>query len=197
MTEGTYDLGSSNLCAECHQIRNELPVADADGNIAVETTRFGPHHGVEAQMLLGEGGLLVSGGVAEHYEDVEDGCVGCHMGGVYAPDPAGEPTYNHTWEPRVDNCVECHEGLETFDLENAQTEVQALLDQIQPLLIDAGIMDSDPERENRSVEGVYPAEIAAAMWNYMFVLEDQSLGVHNTLFAKLLLQQALEALQGA
>ena len=100
------------------------------------------------------------------------------------------------WEPQVSNCVECHEGIESFDLENAQTEVQAMLDQIQPLLIQAGIMSSDPELVNRSVEGVYPVEIAAAMWNYMFVLEDQSRGVHNTLFAKLLLQQALDALQG-
>jgi hypothetical protein len=197
MTSGTFDGGEANLCAQCHQIRNEIPVADADGNISVETTRFGPHHGVEAQMLLGEGGLLVTGAVAEHYEEVEGVCVGCHMGGEYAPDADGEPTYNHTWEPRVENCLECHEGLEDFDLESARTEVQALLDQIQPLLIAAGIMDADPDRVNRSVEGVYPAEIAAAMWNYMFVVEDQSLGVHNTLFAKLLLQQALEALQAA
>jgi hypothetical protein len=194
MTDGTFDSGSANLCAQCHQIRNELPVADADGNIAVETTRFGPHHGVEAQMLLGEGGLLVDGAVAEHYEEVEGGCVGCHMGGDYYPDADGNATYNHTWEPRVGYCTDCHEGLETFDLEGAQTEVDALLAQIQPLLVEAGIMD--PERENRSVEGVYPAEIAAAHWNYMFVLEDQSRGVHNTLYAKLLLQQALDALQG-
>ncbi len=197
MTASSFDGGSSNLCAQCHQIRNELPAAAADGTISVETTRFGPHHGVEAQMLLGEGGLLVTGGVAEHYEEVEGVCVGCHMGGEYRLDAAGEPTYDHTWEPRVENCVDCHEGLEDFDLESAQTEVQALLDQIQPLLIEVGIMDSRPERLNRSVEGVYPAEIAAAMWNYMFVLEDQSLGVHNTLYAKLLLQQALEAVQAA
>jgi hypothetical protein len=196
-TSGTFDGGTANLCAQCHQFRNELPVADADGNILIETTRFGPHHGVEAQMLLGEGGLLVTGGVAEHYEDVEGVCVGCHMGGEYRPDADGEPTYDHTWEPRVSNCVDCHEGLENFDLEGAQTEVQALLEQAQALLIEVGIMDSDPERVNRSVEGTYPAEVAAAMWNYMFVLEDQSLGVHNTLFAKLLLQQAIDAVTAA
>jgi hypothetical protein len=196
MTDGTFDAGEGNLCAQCHQFRNELPVADADGNVLVDTTRFGPHHGVESQMLLGEGGLLVTGTVAEHYEEVEDACVGCHMGGEYRPDAEGNSTYNHTWEPQVENCVSCHEGLEDFDLEGARTEVQAMLDEVQPLLIAAGIMNSDPELVNRSVEGTYPVEIAAAMWNYMFVLEDQSLGVHNTLYAKLLLQQALDALQG-
>ncbi len=197
MTAGTYDLGSSNLCAECHQIRNELPVADADGNITFDTTRFGPHHGVEAQSLLGEGGLLVSGGVSEHYDEVEDGCVGCHMGGTYAQDAAGNPTYNHTWEPRVSYCLDCHEGAEDFDLEGTQTEVQALMDQIQPLLVQVGIMDSDPELINRSVPGTYPAEIAAAMWNYMYVLEEQSRGVHNPLFTKVLLNQSLQALEAA
>jgi hypothetical protein len=34
------------------------------------------------------------------------------------------------------------------------------------------------------------------MWNYMFVVEDQSMGVHNPGFAKALLEAAKAALGG-
>jgi hypothetical protein len=45
------------------------------------------------------------------------------------------------------------------------------------------------------VPGSYPEEVAAAMWNVVFVVEDQSMGVHNPSFSKALLEQAIEALQ--
>src|SRR3972149_6888199 len=48
---GTFDKGLGNLCANCHQIRNELPVATGR-TFEVTGTRFGTHYGVEAQMLL-------------------------------------------------------------------------------------------------------------------------------------------------
>ena len=62
---------------------------------------------------------------------------------------------------------------------------------VKPLLVASGIMTE----ENRSIPGVYPEEVAAAMWNYVFVIEDQSKGVHNPAFAKALLTQALDALK--
>jgi hypothetical protein len=86
-TGGTFDGGKGNLCANCHQIRNDLPVA-LEGNVDLGTdTRFGTHYGVEAQMLLGEGGMGVTGSPSPHYAGVEDTCVGCHMG----------PDRNHTY----------------------------------------------------------------------------------------------------
>ncbi len=62
------------------------------------------------------------------------------------------------------------------------------------LLVDVRIIDEELG-ENRSAPGTYPEEVASAMWNYMFVVEDQSLGVHNPAYARALLQQALDALQ--
>jgi hypothetical protein len=60
LESGTFDGGQGNLCANCHQIRNAAPTAEA-GNVSVTSSRFGTHYGVEAQMLLGEGGLGVTG----------------------------------------------------------------------------------------------------------------------------------------
>jgi len=38
-------------------------------------------------------------------------------------------------------------------------------------------------------------EVADAMWNYNFVVEDNSKGVHNSAFTKALLQQALDVMK--
>ncbi|MCZ7664931.1 MAG: S-layer homology domain-containing protein [Thermoleophilia bacterium] len=180
-TGGTFDGGEGNLCANCHQIRNNLPVA-AGGNIDLGTdTRFGTHYGVEAQMLLGEGGLGVSGNPSTHYLVVGDTCVTCHMG----------EERNHTYEPEVDRCQACHAGAEDFDVNGVQTEVQAMLDQVHALLVANGIMNE----EGRSIPGVYPEAVASAMWNFKLVEYDGSVGVHNSAFTKALLQQGLDALE--
>lgn len=188
-TEGTFDGGDGNLCANCHQIRNELPplTGTAGAEYEVTTSRFGTHHGAEAQMLMGEGGLLVAGSPSVHYQVVEDTCVSCHMG----------ENYNHTFEPALANCQGCHADLDTFDRNGVQSEISALLEEVRGMLIEAGIIDLERDPEgNRSVEAVFPEEVAAAMWNYMFVLEDQSKGVHNPAFARALLEQAKTALGG-
>ncbi|MDH3517351.1 MAG: hypothetical protein OEM66_00330 [Acidimicrobiia bacterium] len=186
-TTGTFDGGLGNLCANCHQIRNELPVlTEADGaEFEVTSSRFGTHHGVEAQMLLGEGGLMVTGSPSVHYQVVEDTCVSCHMG----------EQRNHTYEPNLSNCQGCHADLDTFDRNGVQTEISALMEEVKALLVEAGIMDLEVG-DNRSATGLFPEEVASAMWNYMFVLEDQSMGVHNPAFARALLEQAKTALSG-
>ena len=180
-TASVFDGGAGNLCANCHQIRNEAPVV-ADGNIEVTSSRFGTHHGNEAQMLLGEGGLGVEDSVSGHYENVENTCVNCHMG----------ENDNHTYEPEVERCTECHEDAESFDIEGVQTEVQAMLDELTQLFLDQGIMDPD---NGLWVTGTYPEAVANAMWNYSFVVEDQSMGVHNAEYTMAMLQQALEAMR--
>jgi hypothetical protein len=189
-TGGTFDKGLGNLCANCHQIRNELPVATG-GTFEVTNTRFGTHYGVEAQMLLGEGGLLATGSPSVHYEQTDDACVTCHMG----------DERNHTYEPQVVRCQSCHADLETFDNDGVQTEIAALLEEVKALLIDSGIMLADYEengeiQHNRSVPGVYPEAVASAMWDYMFVVSDQSMGVHNPAFARALLEAAKAAFEG-
>ena len=178
-TGTTFDGGDGNLCAECHQIRNELPQA-ANGQIEFTTTRFGTHHGVEASMLLGEGSLGFRSRPSVHYSKVEDTCVACHMG----------KERNHTFEPALAGCESCHKGIESLDYEGVQTEISGMLDEVKKLLIARGIMNE----ENRSIPGAYPEEVASAMWNYMFVLEDQSKGVHHPDYARQLLQYGLDNL---
>lgn len=182
-SDGTFDGGKGNLCANCHQIRNEQPVA-ANGNIAVGSNRFGTHYGTEAQMLLGEGGMGVTGSPSAHYQMVENTCVACHMG----------EENNHTYQPTVERCQACHDGAEDLDINDVQTEVTAMADELTTLFTQKGMLDLETGLwANTPV--TYTESVVSAMWNYKFVVEDQSMGVHNSTYTRALLEQALDAMR--
>jgi hypothetical protein len=199
---GTFDGGKGNLCANCHQVRNEKPKVEA-GNVAITSSRFGPHYGIPAPMLLGEGGLGVSGTPSPHYKLVKDTCVACHMG----------DERNHTYAPVVARCQACHADLKNFDNKGVQTEIKAMLEELRVLFVEKNLMNPDEVANPSHLWGIYdpatkkwsspsatapltvPEAVANAMWNYKFVTYDKSLGVHNSAYTKALLQQALDALK--
>lgn len=176
----TFDSGLGNLCVNCHQPRRGFPDA-VDGEIEVNSTHWGPHYGFEAAMFLGVGGALVEGNPSGHYLAVSDGCTACHMG----------DERNHTMEPDVDRCQACHADLEDFDRNGVQTETKALFAELGELLLAKGMLDE----EGHPVVGFYPEAEAAALWNYIIFEEDTSWGVHNSQYARALLEQALEAMK--
>lgn len=133
-------------------------------------------------MLLGVGGANLEGSPSAHYTLVSEGCSACHMGSER----------NHSMAPDVDRCTACHTDLEDFDNNGVQTEVRALEEEVAELLKVAGLFDE----EGHPVVGLYPEAQAAALWNYIFVAEsDASGGVHNSAYAKALLEAAKAALE--
>ena len=175
----TFDGGKGNLCANCHQPRSLVGEADADGNIEVTSTHWGPHHGPQAAYLMGLAGAGVEGKPASHYSMVEDTCVSCHLA-------------SHAFEPSLAACQACHDGIEEFDFSGLQADTQAKLDELKELLVGAGLLDEEGE----PVVGVYPAAQAQALWNYIFIaFEDKSLGVHNPAFTRELLEASLAAFE--
>jgi hypothetical protein len=157
--------------------------------VNVNSTHWGSHHGAQAAVLLGIGGAGEPGEPAPgHYaveDDIvaEDTCQTCHMG----------PNQRHDWAPDEDYCqVACHEDIDDFDFnyENVQEEVQALFDELGELLETAGL-----QHDGHPVVGDYPEAQAAALWNWIFVMEDGSLGVHNSEYVKRLLEDGIAALQ--
>jgi hypothetical protein len=179
----TFDGGMGNLCANCHQQRVPFPAA-TDGMVKVDSSHWGGHHGPEAALLLGVGGAGVEGEPSPHYKTVKDTCVTCHLGG------AG-PDANHSFMPMVATCVTCHADAKSLDVNGKQTEIRDKLAQVAAALKAKGILDKD----GVVVVGDYPEAQAAALWNYLFVLEDKSDGVHNIPYATALLDSALEALK--
>ncbi len=178
----TFDGGEGNLCVNCHQPRRDFPAAE-DGVITGITSHWGPHHGPQSSMLLGVGGS-VEGSPSAHYSVVEDTCVSCHMG----------EGRNHSFEPAVDRCQACHTDAENFDINNVQTDVQAMLDELGDLLVAEGVLSENGPDGHPIVEEA-PENVATALWNWIYVAhEDKSMGVHNADYTKALLQAGLDAL---
>jgi hypothetical protein len=177
-----YDGGKGNLCANCHQPRASFPEAK-DGKVSVTFTRWGAHHGPVAAMLLGVGGAGgVTGKPSAHATTVKDTCVTCHMGGEDAV---------HTFAPVVARCQACHVGAKDFDVNGAQAAIKTKLEEVKTALTAKGLLNE----ASVAVVGDYPEAEAAALWNYLFVEEDKSNGVHNSTYANSLLDQALAALK--
>jgi hypothetical protein len=177
----TYDGGKGNLCANCHEARTAIPAA-TDGMIEVTSTHWGPHHGPEAPMLLGIAGAGVEGSPSPHYKNVPDTCITCHMGGDKAV---------HNFTPVVANCTACHSDATSLDVDGVQTEVKGSLDQVQAALTAKGLLDKD----GNPVVGKYPEAQAQALWNWLYVSQDRSLGVHNVSYTRALLKFSLDALK--
>jgi hypothetical protein len=178
--DATFDAGKGNLCANCHQPRRTIAAADADGNIRVTSTHWGPHHGGESSMMLGIGGAGdVVGVPSYHYRLVGDTCVTCHLGA----------SRNHAFEPVSSACSECHTDAD--DIAARQDATQALIDQLHDLLEAKGLY-----HDGHPVVGTYPAAEAQALWNYIFIaIEDGSHGTHNGPYARDLLNASIAALQ--
>jgi hypothetical protein len=186
----TFDGGMGNLCANCHQARRYV-AADfapaADGTVAV-TARFGPHHGPQSDMLLGVGGAgAVTGTPSTHYTTVENTCVACHMGGDAA---------NHSFAPNVTSCVACHADAKDFDINGVQTAVTEKIVALAEKLKTAGMITEGVNAEGETtyapVAGNYPEAQANALWNFIYVYnEDKSMGVHNSTYTNALLDAAL------
>jgi hypothetical protein len=181
-----YDGGKGNLCANCHQPRRAIAAADPNGNVAVTSSHWGPHHGPQSAVLMGVGGAGdVVGEASGHSWMVEDTCVSCHVG----------EGMNHTFAPSVSACLDCHDevegdGAHDFDFGGVRTQVAALLVELHDLLEAKGMYHDHP------VVGVYPAAEAQALWNYILIaVEDGSLGAHNASYTVDLLEASVAALK--
>ena len=204
LTQTAYDAGKSNLCASCHQARWSYDIPDVTaptGDYVITSSYFGPHHGPQSNVLTGEGGYGDYTGSDVHYTAVEDAGVTCHMSDAYGAVAGG-----HTWgmeyeyhgSSRANNgiCETCHtseDDIDDFDrvsaTDNNQTAITALIAILKADLEANGIMASD-----HAVSGTYTNAEAGALWNYLLVVEDRSLGVHNPNYAKFLLETGIAAL---
>ena len=198
------DFGSGNLCSNCHQSRISTPfpaVGSAD-NYTITSFRYGPHHGPMSNMLGGFGGYRVPGSLTytnSPHTSVPDGCVTCHMGTYNAEEMVG----GHNMGANIaDNCLACHpDGIET-ETEEMQAEIEGLLAQLATELANDGILNAETGYlagdNGGNASSTNPANLTAnelgAFYNYKFVEEDKSGGVHNYKYAKALLTNSIEAL---
>lgn len=200
-SNGVMDLkGSSNLCGTCHQSRSAEPNIAKPGTTFAVTSRIGPHHGPQGNVLYGNGFAEIPGsvaypakGTADHLTKTGGSCVGCHMA-TFTAKQGG-----HSYIPSVAKCNSCHEGADitNYNYAGVQTDVHNKLVQLRDKLVELGVIVKTP------VDGVdtytpasktVPMVQAQACFNYYGIEEDRSLGVHNPKYVNALLINTLEAL---
>jgi hypothetical protein len=208
----TFDHGLGNLCANCHHSRENASEFVVDG---VEmSTHWGPHHGPQSDMLAGTNGYEYAGYTYEnsrHTIETTDGCVMCHFEGSIGTEVGGHTFMmadESTERENTTGCnvTACHSGTiasldppaaADFDhdgtIEGVQDEIEGLLATLAPLLEDAGLLE---DGEPTSVT-VADAGMAGAVFNYIFVEEDRSMGIHNTRYTVGLLQSAIDYMNSA
>jgi len=160
-----------------------------------------------------------------HANVVSNTCAGCHYQPIAATDPAftlagGHSTMmsyintNGNEVPVTYACTPCHGNLTTFNfptsdyngdgiIEGVQTEVQHLLDKLSTLLpptnyyANANNYQGDGlVKTSITTQTNWPAKYLEAAYNWQFVDNDESLGVHNVAYAVGLLKASIGDLIG-
>jgi formate-dependent nitrite reductase cytochrome c552 subunit len=204
----TFNRGAANLCASCHQSRQDVNTYVTD-DVTLDS-RWGPHHSNQADMLIGENAYEYASYTytnSPHSNVATHGCVDCHMSGAIGYFVGG-----HTFNMRDEdsgyqnrtgcNASNCHDGnVTTLDIlaaadfdgdgttEGIQSEIHGLLDSLEALLFAAGFIDVSGHPIDEVDIG--DSDSAGALYNWLFVSEDRSFGVHNTDYAAGLLQSSI------
>jgi len=190
----TFDGGSGNLCANCHQARRYMAnfVDKTDPTKYAVTTRFNTHYSVQVDTLMGtidvNTPLGVDGKPGGHYSMVENTCVGCHMG----------EADNHRFEPQISTCVTCHADAENYDVNGAVTAFEEKVTQLHDALVAKGLINEDGTNIVKNADGspvLLDAPQASALFVYHLIEEDGSNSVHNPNYFNALVDASLEALK--
>lgn len=211
LADGTKvtDGGAGLLCMNCHKSRQNAAVYAAK---TAGSSRFGPHHGPQADMLQGTNGFTYGQTIpsSAHYFAAGDSCVTCHMQALAETAPGFSKTGGHTFtlslpsdgkSPAVQlvtECQNCHgPRLTTFDfplmdydgdgkIDGVQTEVQHLLDKLSAMLPPAG-----KSKAALAIDSTWTQPQLEAAYNWLMVTEDRSKGIHNTAYTVGLLKASI------
>ncbi len=210
--------GTGQLCMNCHHAR-----ANANTAVAVGwKPYFGPHEGPQADMFFGQNGYQFGdssiAGLNTHTQ-LSDACVTCHMSADTVDAKATNLLGDHTWKMSgtdsagvaTDNttaCQSCHGPITDFDqipapydyagianngpMPGVQTEVQALLTKLASLLPDSVIANPGSPTVGKSLT----KNQLEALYDYLFVSKDRSMGIHNAKYTFALLTRAISTLTG-
>ena len=206
-----FDRGAGVVCATCHHSRQDVTTYVVD-SVSVNS-RFGPHHSNQSDMVIGTGAYeyaAYSYSSSWHSTGVADGCISCHMSNSMHESVGG-----HSWNMENEdrsfenitgcNQTSCHDTSPLGDLnplasadfdwdgttEGVHDEIEGLLDSLVVLLDAANLTDSTGRPISRTVAS---ADSAGAIYNFKFVEEDRSHGIHNTKYTVGMLQSSINFL---
>jgi hypothetical protein len=147
-----------------------------------------------------------------HLAVIEDSCAACHMQETAENSPAFTKAGGHTFKMLWDSgtnvvemteaCVQCHGEVEGFNfkrqdydgngvVEGVQTEVKGLMGKLAYLLPPANV-----PKDDIVIGSSWSKQQLRAAYNYRFVQEDGSYGIHNLSYAVGLLKASIADLTG-
>lgn len=183
----------NQICANCHMGGSSSTSNPSDSALNSGTSRPNFHENPQFYMLMGLGGVTGAGGVPTTMAHASrpGQCVGCHM-----------PNGRHSFTVSLDiSCQPCHTPADAQARLAVQGEIQLRLYNLVSRLqtwSKATFGDPDlwdytaqvPAGKTAPPQSQVPIQVKRARHNYYFVLRDLSLGVHNPVYARLLLDVA-------
>lgn len=217
--------GEGLLCLSCHHSRDGSAVTNVlnyPKGLATWAggSSFGPHDGPQGDMVLGLNAITYGKSIpsSAHRAAITNLCVDCHMQPTATTDPGFLVAGAHTFEMSGTNshgvyvqmtagCTQCHGPISSFDLvedyegngnfQGVQEEVQGLLNTLSTYLPNSsGIVDGTI-KASISVKTNWTTAQLNAAYNWQFVSNDGSLGIHNAPYAVGLLQASIADISGA
>jgi len=205
--------GAGTLCMNCHQARQNAVTYAAT---TAGSAHFGPHEGPQADMLSGANGFTYGKTIpsSAHFDVVTDTCVSCHTQEPASTDPAIGLVGGHTFtmsfagnatapaEQMVGACQTCHGPevtqfnfpLMDYDgdgvIDGVQTEVQHLLNNLALMLPPVG-----QPKTSLTIDSTWTQPQLEAAYNWLFVTNDGSQGIHNMAYTVGLLKASIADLQ--
>ncbi len=217
ITMEAYGFGA--VCMQCHRSRREAATYSAD--VGNASSHYGPHHGPQADMLIGANAPDFGIELPSSPHDVAtvNACVDCHMAGEEGVDAEGNVILvgGHSFNmndaegnDHVEACAPCHGNVgPTFKdkkyykngnadhdgngvAEGLQLEVHGLMTKLALLLPPVG----EDAVSDSSDDSTLTSSIMKAAYAYIWVEEDRSFGIHNPAFTVGLLNAAIQEVGG-
>lgn len=211
--------GKGQLCMNCHESRYAVSTkVTTKAPYYGFGDHYGPHGNPQADMLFGQNAYEFGKSFAGYstHTNLDNSCVTCHM---QARTDVGLTIANHSWSmtavdskgaeyDMVDACKNCHgSSITKFDdikgldydgdgtVNGVKTEIANLLAKLKAVLpkdangeVVSGMVDSlKVKGQPKTVQAIY---------DYFFVKNDASGGMHNAKYAAALLQNALNQITG-
>jgi len=126
-------VGKGATCMTCHNSRAGTLRNDNTWDTLSDSEKTGsPHHGVQADLIMGQNVYFVQPGIRGKHSLIPDVCVTCHMNKTQPPDilSYNQTGTNHTFAADPNICSECH-GEGGVNADTVQTVVSAYLDLLQ------------------------------------------------------------------
>ncbi len=209
----TSGMSAGRLCVNCHNTRYSVTQrVTTTAPYYGFTDRYGPHYSNQADIFFGTGGYQYGDttltGITTH-AGLANECVTCHMA-VTSSGTAGHyfsmvDTTGGVTTDRVDACKQCHgSNITSFadikayidydrngKIEDVQTEVKGLLALVKSKVPKNATTGEPVSMRSDSLLVKGNARAIQDIWNYYFIMNDKSYGIHNTKYTVALLQKTM------